>query len=899
MDQARLLRLIEFFRLVYGEKYANGSIEQYSDKTFDQIFKLCEEFLGEVSFEDKKTLKRKVDSEYQIYQPDPIAILDDYEHQDDWFTSTKDEKNLFYWLRYKQHLFNVGFPHQVLEKLDYKTTDKLIDLIGNPNENVEFSRKGLVMGDVQSGKTSNYIGLICKAADVGFKVIILLTGTLESLRVQTQIRVEEGFIGYDSIKRTFLGVGKNAEPTDPLPIAITSRSNDFTGNSGQNTSLKIDNTKIPLIFVTKKNPVTLKKIKETILNLNLIPPEKKINASLLIVDDEADNASVNTNKLEYDPTKINAEIRDILSLFTRSSYVGFTATPFANVFIDPESESEMLKSDLFPKDFIFALDPPSNYFGSQKIFLDKSSKFIVPIEDYDDSFALKHKKEWDGDHLFPSLTEAINAFLIANSIRDLNEEKLKNSHRSMLINISRFINVQNKIEDIVSVIFQKIHNSVYLTRGMNANDALKNSFILALHNVYKKYYSSKYNWNLVFESLFGAIKDIKVFKVPNKNKNKVLDYELYKSTGLRVIVIGGLALSRGLTLEGLTISYLYRNTSTFDVLMQMGRWFGYRDKPIPYEDLCLIWMLDKTKEYFKEISTSINELKNDIKSMVESKKPPIEFGIRVRNESDSLGITNVNKMRTSKKYVYNLDYLGNVLETPFIDFDLSKIEENMGLFKKFIKSLNLKQVGPNRVLSKNLEVNEVIKLLKEFHIHDANKFNYFDKEQLISFILNHSFPRFDVGVIGGEGNQLQIRDEYKVNIIERSFDIFDTNAIRISGAHRKIGGPSDTKLGLPEELEHLTVNLKSNNKKYLVEGRNPLVLFYPIQLKVTNIDLQSQPEKSKELLRGVNLGSDNYLVGMAIAFPNNSALTKKRQVIYMINRKTSWFNAMKEEGEEV
>jgi len=899
MDQARLLLLIQFFRIVYSDKFAKGTIQAYSDKTFDLIFKVCEEALGDISFEDKITLKKKVDSEYQIFQPDPIAILDDYEFQDDWFTSNKDEKSLFYWLRYKQNLFNTGFPHQVLENLDYKTTDKLINLIGNPNENVEFSRKGLVMGDVQSGKTSNYIGLICKAADVGFKVIILLTGTLESLRVQTQIRVEEGFIGYDSINRIFIGVGKNADPNDPLPIAITSRSNDFTGNSGENTSLKIDNTKIPLIFVTKKNPVTLRKIKETILSLNLIPPEKKINSSLLIVDDEADNASVNTNKLEYDPTKINAEIRDILNLFTRSSYVGFTATPFANVFIDPESESEMLKSDLFPKDFIFALDPPSNYFGAQKIFLDKTSKFIVPIEDYDDSFPLKHKKEWDGDHLFPSLTEAINAFLISNSIRDLNEEKLKNSHRSMLINISRFINVQNKIEDIVSDIFEKIHNSVYLTRGINADDALKNSYVLALHDVYKKYYSVKYSWELVFESLYDAIKDIKVFKVPNKNKSKALNYELYKSSGLRVIVIGGLALSRGLTLEGLTISYLYRNTSTFDVLMQMGRWFGYRDKPIPYEDLCLIWMLDKTKEYFKEISTSINELKTDIKKMVDSKKPPTEFGIRVRNESDTLGITNVNKMRTSKKYVYNLDYFGNVLETPFIDFDSTKINQNMIQFNNFFEKLTLNQVGSNRILSKNLNTNEIIELLKGLHIHEANQFNYFDKDHLITFILSQSFPHFDVGVIGGDGIEFKLKDQFNVNLIERSFDIFDTNAIRISGSHRKIGGPSDTKLGLPDELEHLTGNLKANNKKYLVEGRNPLLLFYPIQLKVTNIDLQSQSEKGKEVLKELKLGSNHFLVGIAIAFPNNSALTKKREIIYMINRKTSWFNAMKEEDEEL
>lgn len=896
LDQQTILDFLSVFRSNYNFLKNRGSIENYSDKTFDVVYALCSQIAKDFNDEDKIYLKRKIDSEFEIYQPDPEAILDNYDHKNEWFTSSKNKYELFYWNRYKDYLYNSkdgpNLSYEVVEKLDYYTTDKLIDLMGDPNESVTFSRKGLVIGDVQSGKTSNYIGLICKAADVGYKVIILLTGTLESLRVQTQIRIEEGFVGYDpGVNREHVGVGLIKTGDDPIPMSITSRSSDFTGLADQNTSLTLKNSNVPIIFVTKKNQTTLRKIREALTRLNLIPPEKQINSSLLIVDDEADNASVNTNDVEFDPTKINTEIRKILGLFARSNYVGFTATPFANVFIDPESEDEMLKGDLFPKDFIFSLEAPSNYFGPKKIFLDEAASYVQTIKDYSDSFPLVHKKDWDGNELFGSLIEAVNLFLIANVIRDIDEGKLNNSHRSMLINVSRFIKVQEKIKFLINLNLENIKRAISLTKGLPLESAEKNEFIKKLKNVYLKYYPKEQTWESVFSLLYFSTKDIRVIKVPDK-KDK-LDYSKNKEFGLRSIIIGGLALSRGLTLEGLMISYLYRNTATYDVLMQMGRWFGYRDKPFDYQRLCKIFMLEKTRKYFKEIAISIEDLRVDIKNMIASKKTPKEFGIRVRNESEELGITSRNKMRTSKKYVYNVDYYGNVIETPFIDSSLEIIRSNRLAVEKLIKNLSWSQESKNRAVSLDVKANNIIELLNEIDIDESNKFNYFDKEQLINFIQNENLNSFDVGIIGGESDFVPLIKTYKINVrfIERSFDFFG-KSIRLSGTHRKLGGPTDTKIGLPEKITEDLSLYGNSNKKYLIEGRRPLLLIYMIKLLADSSN-SMQVEISKKINE-----KDDYLVGLGIGFPRNSNSGLNKKIIYRINRNTNWYNLMKKELDE-
>ncbi len=894
--------IITNFRSSYDLGKQFGKYDEYTDEVFydilDNIIKMYDWRLNQ---SDILEMKKHIDSEFQIYQEDGTALIDDYDHMSEWYSQSKDNITQFFWNRYRKHLFDNGWATNVIEKLDYNTLDTLMNFLGDPNKKENFHRKGLVMGDVQSGKTSNYIGLICKAADAGYKVIILLTGVLESLRRQTQIRVEEGFIGYDVDSRRWVGVGINSDENAIIPKSVTSRVNDFTGVKGENTFLRFKNEENPFIFITKKNSKTLKKIRESITNINLKAPLKEINTSLLIIDDEADNASINTNTADYDPTKINAEIRKLLNLFSKSNYVGFTATPFANVFIDPDSETEMLKGDLFPEHFIYSLNPPSNYFGSVKIFEDQTYDTVQIINDYTYDFPLKHKKDWQGDCIFDSLIEAVNAFLIINAIRDLGEGDRRNSHRSMLINVSRFIQVQERIEFLVNQKYENIYNAIRHTSGMSIEEALSNQYIRNLQDVYLKHYNENYSWKDIFHTLYNSIKDIKIYKVPFKDKKKRLNYDEHKERGLRVIVIGGLALSRGLTLEGLTISYLYRNTSTFDVLMQMGRWFGYRDKPKNYENLCKVWMLEQTREYFQEITRSIKELKTDFEQLVLSKKSPREFGIRVRNESDKLGITGRSKMRTSKRYVYTYDLFGQVLETPFIHAQQTYITHNQNLIVDFV-SRNFFQEVEGSLFAENVPANKIIELLEQLHIHEANRLNYFEKDKIIDVIKKYHFDQFDVVLLKGNGKMHRL-DNNDIHLIERSFDTINLDTLRISGVHRRLGGTFDTRYGLNEDIrKELIKDGKVSNATFLIEGRKPIFMIYPLQLK--KVEDRNKIKHTLEEFIYINKIVDLFdrkklvPVGIGIGFPKDSKNIEKETKVFFINESTNWWEVMKEKDDE-
>lgn len=665
--------------------------DEFISHFFEQVVDQYGETFA-ITEEEKTEIERKIKSQYCIFQDEGAALVGDYEHDFMWYANLQAQEDYdeYYWPRYKAHLENKNFSPAGIDTLENKTLPKLMSYIGNPNEDSPFSIRGLVVGDVQSGKTSNYLGLITKAADAGYKVIFLLTGTIESLRRQTQKRVEEGFIGYDSVNAEDVGVGRGSR----TPKAFTSRNNDFTGKNDQNTTYKInDNASEPMIFVIKKNVSVLKKLYASLKNINTSSAVSQITVPMIMIDDEADNASINTNKKDEDPTKINNYIRKILTLFARNTYVGFTATPFANVFISYDTQDEMLADDLFPRHFIYSLESPSNYCGAQKYFFESNSN-VRFINDYDDKvFPLRHKKEWDGDKLFPSFYHSINVFLLANAIRDIREVE-KNTHRSMLINMSRFTDVQFVIKEIVENYFADMKRAIKQNCRCKKEDYMRNSLISALYESYELEYADNNwfgktaTWDQVFERLPDAIKDIEIAVVNSSRNSNKLDYSKHERDGLRVIAIGGLALSRGLTLEGLCVSYFYRNTATFDVLMQMGRWFGYRDD---YGDMCKIYLTDFSYRYYREISQSIDQLKKDIRTMGAQGKRPEDYGIRVRNNSSEMGITAANKMRNTKAKIDRKSFYGSVFETPYLHRSLSAVSENIDHTSAFLRELTVAQ----------------------------------------------------------------------------------------------------------------------------------------------------------------------------------------------------------------
>lgn len=312
--------------------------------------------------DDKKKLLEEIEYREKITHILGDIIYDDYELRKWYFNETVEDN--YFWERYYRYLKEQGsIDDKSINLLHEKTLPDIMNCLYNPKEEFDGKRlkRGLIIGDVQSGKTATYSGLICKAADAGYKVVILLAGITESLRQQTQERIDEGIVGYTirkvnkQIREGRVGVGKDNKQR--RASSFTTCVKDFVkGSNLISTTLSEHNSLV--LFVVKKNVSVLTKLHDWLKNQNMDVRTNSINHPMLLIDDEADNASVNTKKDNTDPTKTNAIIRKICNLFQTANYVGFTATPFANVFIDPDSVDSMKNADLFPEHFIYTLPTP-------------------------------------------------------------------------------------------------------------------------------------------------------------------------------------------------------------------------------------------------------------------------------------------------------------------------------------------------------------------------------------------------------------------------------------------------------------------------------------------------------------------------------------------------------------
>ncbi len=676
------------------------------------------EFVGvECDEEDKNRLFSDIEYQFAIKHTSAEYIFDDYDISN-WY-SKENRDDAFFWNRYRRYLLEKTSMDPIsINKLDDETLPNILNCLGNPNEKFEGKRlrRGLIIGDVQSGKTATYSGLICKAADAGYKVVILLAGITENLRQQTQERIDEGIVGYTIrkigkvVKDGKVGVGLDNKPR--RATSFTSCVKDFVAGSDKIATTLAEHNSL-VLFVVKKNVSVLTKLHDWLKSQNVDVILGCVNQPMLLIDDEADNASVNTKKDETDPTKTNKIIRQICNLFKNANYVGFTATPFANVFIDPDSVDSMKQADLFPEHFIYVLPTPSNYIGPCRVFYDGEEptergdcydrlRFITDIEEpdytsdeyqyalkYDVSilnngpFYSRHKKDWDGE-LPQSLRKAVLCFFLANVVRDLRGQQ--SAPRSMLVNMSRFIKVQNLIKEHIDDIYDEFMRDVRydFKDDFICNEKLE--LFKELEGLWYKHFANitdiAIERVLNKEALLNAVSKITIVVVNGGKNSGKLDYKSNKS--LRVIAVGGLALSRGLTLEGLLVSYFYRNTSTFDVLMQMGRWFGYRTG---YEDLFQVWTSKVSADWYREIAVATQELKEDIKKMFDQKLTPKDFGIRVRDYCDELSITANNKMRSAYELQVMESYYGNICDTPYISTNTGQNHNNWECVNELTKLL--------------------------------------------------------------------------------------------------------------------------------------------------------------------------------------------------------------------
>ena len=610
-----------------------------------------------------------------------------------------------------------------------------------------FFVRGMVVGSVQSGKTTNFNGVINSSIDMGYKLIIILSGITEDLRAQTQERVETEIIGPKISGNKYLGVGEICR-MEELKVEVnctTSRKSDFKKEIAEgNTQIERYN-----ILVVKKNVSVLKNI---LLWLNEYSKKEKntiLKEPLLIIDDEADNASLNNmgHKGKEYATQINKEIRAILALFHQKTYLGYTATPFANVLQDrnetPETLFEFTKSkvdykfkledNIFPEDFIELLNPSSHYIGIKHFFDTKGDNvikidpLIAPViqeADYVEAFpprlwkdtlmptASKEKgtRAAKKDDQYPkflpnSLKEAVKCFVLSVSVRDIRDIDMNDSnfyqpHNTMLIHISRFGTWQDRTRDLIVKYIDEIKTAI----GKGYSDPIfeelnftwDKHYKLIIGTIKERYldpnkYQDDYMQPLEYETdvksgIATAIEGIQVKSI-NSGTGEKLEYPKKSANDYerkKYIAIGGNRLSRGFTLEGLTINYFLRATNNADTLMQMGRWFGYR---IGYLDCCKLFTIRDNIDKFNQASLIMEDLELKFEQL--SKMPdktPKDFTIWIKNNPDIIKLTRANFLRDLHKM--NLNFSSRIQQSSQFTLDKGEIIKSADAFKNHVKDLD-------------------------------------------------------------------------------------------------------------------------------------------------------------------------------------------------------------------
>lgn len=604
-------------------------------------------------------------------------------HDEEWVFKRKDI-DWGYSDAYAEFLKEGGWNERVVQSLS-NTSAKILGYLQDPSSEDSWDRRGLVIGHVQSGKTANYLGVIAKAADAGYKLIIVIAGIHENLRKQTQQRLDEGFLGRSSDPENRRMIGVGMQPGFKCPATLTNVYSDFDKKIASQASWKISNYTTPTVVVIKKNVSTLETLYRWLKQMNAEGDGRIADVPMLMIDDEADNASINTNKEDADPTRTNSCIRKILSLFDKKCYVGYTATPFANIFIDPNVRDEEHLDELFPRDFIYCLDAPTSYFGPNTVFLDDvtSSRIIEPIYDCEDYLPFSHKKDHEVEEIPPSLYRAIDEFIVARAIRNIRGHK--NKHCSMMINVSRLKDVQSQIGDFVGLYVQRVSDAVHAYYAMPASSAERNRYMARLKAAFDDSFSNTgTDWITVKQYLPSVFEHLQTYVI-NSNSQDKLDYKKYEDdgVGLTAIAVGGLTLSRGLTIEGLCVSYMYRNTRMYDTLMQMGRWFGYRHG---YEDLCRLYLSPDSIDWYAHIAEASEELRQQVKRMSRDGLSPKEFGLYVKDHPDRLLITAANKMRAGEVVPVSQSYSLKLLESYLLPLEQNVHETNEELIRKYWKS---------------------------------------------------------------------------------------------------------------------------------------------------------------------------------------------------------------------
>lgn len=751
-----------------------------------------------------------------------------------WLYSRKDDINWELWSRYKSYMHekDPSFPINDLDDF----TDKILDKCYNPKESGSWDRRGMVVGHVQSGKTSNYVGLINKATDAGYKVIIVIAGTISSLRRQTQERIDEGYIGKSSSayinnygENKIIGVGKYKVDTDIYSLTSSFYRTGDEGDFNQSIAnrLNIPIGKNPVVFVIKKNKSILENLIDWFSkdsNIRIINGQPKLfDVPALIIDDEADAASVNATKDINDIKTINKLIRTLLNVFDQNTFVGYTATPYANLFIPQDYNDELttvvkgktyfIGEDLFPKDFIINIIAPKNYIGAAKIFglenpitgvsHEPLNVFRV-IDDYDPPFYKtinKNNKDDLPEYLPESLETAIKSFILTCAIRRLRGHEKK--HNSMLVHVALYVKWIDRVALLVNERMKDFKNYISANDSQFLNELeelFTNDFLPTTENVienidYKDSRIELHDWARVKTELKKAVSKIDVRAVHGTRSTTNLeyhnideiDYSRYED-GLSVIAVGGGRLARGITLEGLSISYYLRTTRMYDSLMQMGRWFGYRPG---YVDLCRLYTTETIYEWFNHITMATEEMRYDFDEMTTRNLKPKDFTLKVRNHHGLLAITSVAKLFWAQNIT--MSFSGSNPQTYLLLKDQKTILNNFNnlenLFQRlgFPKDENIirKRNKVRYLLYRNVQIDLLTDFIENYKINIPSINNQVISDYIKTQESNKNINEWNICIVSNTSEKALLYDDGVVKKPENRTE-YETQKYTLSANGKEI-----------------------------------------------------------------------------------------------------------------
>ncbi|MDZ8275711.1 Z1 domain-containing protein [Microbacterium aquimaris] len=581
------------------------------------------------------------------------VVIDPESDHTAWYPGPKETDR--FWPPVKTALED-RLPPPAVDDID-KVTSLTLSKLHAPGT-PRFSDRGLVVGYVQSGKTTNFMALAAKAADAGYKLIVVLSGVTDSLRDQTQARVDEILVG---------------ESADWFPL--TKIGEDFTHSTGARALF----TKFggALIAVVKKNPARLRRLQKWMSGAGKIAMQY---APLLLIDDEADQASINVGDAARTST-INALLRDLLR-HPRSAYVAYTATPFANLLIDPQIEN-----DLYPRDLIVSMPKPDGYFGAEQLFgsidsPDDAGLDMIRSIPAGEAVATRPPAGLGAVNTWhpaigSELRRSILWFILSTAAK--RHRNGPGEHSTMLVHTSMLSEAHFRTRNIVAGALDSIRIGV-ATADAGTLAELREVWVAESARVPASSFDhASIPWEDLLPTLRTTVDDIDIV-VDNYKSHDRLTYA--GTTPTTAIVIGGNTLSRGLTLEGLTSSYFVRSASAYDTLLQMGRWFGYRGG---YEDLCRVWMTDELRGWFRDLARVEQEIRDEISRYRREGLSPLELGVRIRLHPD-LAITEAAKMRNAVNA--SLSYSGrNPQTTIFRRQDGERLDRNLAAAKHLLETI--------------------------------------------------------------------------------------------------------------------------------------------------------------------------------------------------------------------